>query len=123
MKSLKLDPKTNDLLIVDGNFVYIDGPEEVGQVLKTRLQVYQGEFFYDSSFGVPYLQTLASQNGQLALDISIKNTILSTEGIKEIIQFQTEFDSVNRIYTVNTIIKLDDGTEVTFSTPITLGDI
>ena len=120
MISLELDDKTNDLIIKDNIFIFIDGVEDTRQTLKTRLQTFQEEFFYDASFGVPYIQTLGSNNGQLVLDLAIKNVILSTPNIDKILKFQTEFDTIERLYTVNVQVKLDDGNEMSFQQALTV---
>ena len=59
MKSLLLDAE-NDLVLTDGNFFYVTGNDEIRQTVKTRLQVFRGEDFYNPRLGSPYTSTFAN---------------------------------------------------------------
>jgi hypothetical protein len=51
MKTLLID-QTGDLVFKNGDFVLIEGDEELAQSVKVLLQTSKGEWFLDESFGL-----------------------------------------------------------------------
>lgn len=68
------------------------------QCVKTRLQLLRGEWFLDTSAGVPYLQDICVKPANLPLAESIiKRTILETEGVAEIVSFSLTLDDRRKL--------------------------
>ena len=86
---LKLDPATRDLA-----FGIVTGPEEVLQRLVTRLNRELGEWFLNTSAGLPWYQSgeglLGSRNKQV-LDLLIRRETTSTDGVDRILQMRTTY--------------------------------
>lgn len=61
---LQLDAATHDLVIegVTGDVQVIDGARRVAQQIKVTLLLFLGEWFLDTSFGVPYLESVLVKN-------------------------------------------------------------
>lgn len=86
--------------------------ETVGQRLKIRLQTFLGEWFINTVYGVPYFQRLLGQKqtSKAAADLIFQQQILSEEGVKEIVTFESTF--VNRRYSLVFSVRVVTG-EVT----------
>lgn len=69
---------------------YIDNPEAVGQAVKTRLLLMQGEWFLNVEEGTPYATQILGKNTQSTYDPAIRKVILDTEGVVNIEQYQSE---------------------------------
>lgn len=90
---LKLDLTTNDLIYQDGKFIPLkDTLEEARQRIQIRLRAWEGEWFLDNTFGLPYRQQIIKKNVNKA-DIDA----LVIEAINEV-------DIVNTISNFNSII-------------------
>ena len=83
--------------------------QTVGQRLKILLLTYQNEWFFDTSYGVPYYQRLLGikQTSKAAIDLIFNQKILSEPGVKEITYFKSTF--VNRAYSLEFRVKVVDG--------------
>lgn len=110
----------------------VDSPDAVAQKLKTRLNLWQGEWFLDSSAGTPWMQKilgrhasglpLAPERGvSMVYDIAIKTVINNTLGVSQILAYSSSFDGSARVLTVSatvltifstTPIQLDAGVPV-----------
>ena len=78
-----------------------DSPETVGQAVKTRLLLWLGEWAFDTSDGTPYIEDIFGMNTNY--DLEIKNRILGTENVLDILDYSSKVD-VNRNLTVTATI-------------------
>jgi hypothetical protein len=75
--------------------------EEVAQTVKTRLRLFLGEYFRDVTDGTPWWESILGKEGTLSSkEAIIKNRIIRTEGVTQLIEFNTDFDINTRAYTV-----------------------
>lgn len=89
----------------------IDSPAAVGQAAFTRLMLYLGEWFLDTSDGTPWDTQILGHGTQGTRDIAIKLRVLGTQGVvqtgKAIENYSSSYDSGTRAWsagmTVNTI--------------------
>lgn len=94
------DLTTGDLVIKNNNFAITpDGTQEVAQRLCQNLRTLLGEWFLDSSLGVPYIQSILVKNPTHAPGI-LKNTITTTEGVQSLLAFSFTLDNQSRGATV-----------------------
>lgn len=71
------------LAIANGDLVLVDGLAAIAQDVTTRLQFFLGEWFLNTSAGIPYFQKILVKNPNLAVVGSLlRKTILTTPGIK-----------------------------------------
>jgi len=99
MKNLLLDSTTHDLAIIDNNLVYTSGSEQIKQKLKSRLLMYLGEWFLDTTYGVPYYTQILKKNPDVPnIDNIFKAVISDTTGVVKITEFSSVYDSSNREY-------------------------
>jgi hypothetical protein len=60
---LKLDIDTHDLAFKNnGDLILIDGQERIAQEIKVLLLTFLGEWFLNTDFGIPYLESVLVKN-------------------------------------------------------------
>lgn len=78
--------------------------EAVSQAVMTRLRLWEGEWFIDLQEGTPYLNGVLGKYTSDTIDQLIKERILNTEGVVEIVEYSGIFDPDLRNYTVSVTI-------------------
>lgn len=120
---LKLNSQ-NDIIWVNGPLQKEDTTqsqvEVTGQRLKILLQSWLGEWFLDTTYGIPYSQRIIAikQTSKASTDLILQQKVLSDAGVKEIISWNSTF--VNRKYSLVFQIRVIDGT---ISSPIVVNPI
>lgn len=122
--SLNLDeaavgtPAYGDVVMRDGD-VLLTAPTQTGgtdatlQLVCTRLRLFLGEWFLNTSDGVGYLQILSTKTADASdLDAAVKNTILGTPGVVALTQYQGSAFCAQRLYKITfTIVTATGGTQ------------
>lgn len=67
----------------------INSPEAVAQAVKTRFELWYGQWFLDTTEGTPWLQLVSGKQKTEAWDLAIRKRILETRGVKSILSFNT----------------------------------
>lgn len=104
--SLNLEPSSGslerDLMLSGGDLVLTadadaTGSNPVQQDLSQRLRMFQGEWFLDTSAGVPILQEILVKDPNLGqVDAIVQNTILSTPGVLQLASYSSTYDRMRR---------------------------
>ena len=82
----------------------------VAQRLHIRLLTFREEWFLDTSYGVPYFQSiLGFKIKKSAVDLIFQREILAENGVKELTFFESTFE--NRKYTLSFRVKVTTGDE------------
>lgn len=80
----------------------VDGAARVRQQLQVKLLLWRGEWFLDSDFGTPYLQSILGKeltlSGALA---AIRASILEVEGVQKLTKFEFKFSNATRALDVD----------------------
>ena len=101
MKYRKLDGN-GDMVMGHGNADYLkDSPECVAQAVVTRLYLLRGEWFLDLTEGTPYVPAIFGKHTRESYDFAIRLRILETEGVTEIVEYESLYDGERRGLTVN----------------------
>lgn len=115
---LKIDQNTGDL--TSG---FVTGQDEIVQRVLIRLWRHLGEWFLNTSAGLPWYQgpspyiagelsrktgILGTRNFRYA-DNWIRNEIAETKGVKRVIDFNTHFNPSTRVYSLRAQILTDYG--------------
>lgn len=101
MIDLELDPITNDLVFRDFDFALIDDTKQIMQNLAIRLRFVLGEWYLDITAGIPYYEEFFRKNpNQIQIESILKQEIVQTRGIEELISFEADFDKRRRIFSV-----------------------
>lgn len=100
----------NDLVFENNKLVLIDGLDFVEQLLKERLQTFLGEWFLDTSLGLPYFQDILVKNPvPTKITALLKDAILETPGVIELVDFSPDFDSKNRNLMLSFSARTEEG--------------
>lgn len=85
--------KDGDLSVDNNVFSFVSGIDYVAQCLKIRLQFFLGEWFLNTTIGVPYFQEILVKNpNRIAVNNYIKMTILQSPNIQQITQYNADFN-------------------------------
>lgn len=101
---LWLDPVTHDLALdAAGNLRLARGREAVAQHAEQRIQFFEGEWFLDTSAGMPWLPgnpagfaIFDRPFNQGAADALVKAEILDTPGMLELTAYEGRVDGTSR---------------------------
>lgn len=92
MSSFQLD-NDGDLLVTNNSLTLTEGAEAVKQHLQSRLRTFLGEWFLDTSIGVPwYQEVLVKQPSFQVVQSVLKSIIVDTPGILELTLFEFDYD-------------------------------
>lgn len=80
---------------------YRDVPEAVGQAVKTRLQLWLGEWFLNTQEGTPYMLGILGKHSKEVADVTIQDRVEGTQGMVNISQYESEINPDTRAMTVN----------------------
>jgi len=100
-----LDLDDDDDLLVTSTDITL-----VRQRLQVVLRWFRGEYYLDTSRGVPYFQDVHKKAPNLALvDAILRDAVLGTEGVEELQSFSTMYDQSTREFTVTLKALTADG--------------
>lgn len=91
---------------------FSDSPAGVGQTVRTRLDLWRGEWFLDLRSGTPWIQEILGEKDNV--EAVLRDRILGTEGVLSVDEFSLVFDPDHRRATVTAQITTVYGAE-TFS--------
>ena len=83
----------------------IDSPECVAQAVRTRLMLLTGEWFLDLAEGTPYATHVFGKHVAATYDPILRRRILQTEGVNEILFYESLFEPETRTLAVS--VELD----------------
>lgn len=99
-----------DLLIANYDLQIVTSLDQTIQELIIRLKFFLGEWFLDTEAGIPYYQDFfVKAPNQIRIESVLKNEILDTPGILELTSFVSDFDEINRKYSVRFGALADEG--------------
>jgi len=118
MGDIYLDPATGDIDFSTKEPTLItDVATAVRQRLHIRLNTFEGEWFYDSSVGVPYFQDILGQQfSQSIIDNTLRRTIIETEDVIELTEYSSSFDRMSRTYNLSFTVTTSTGDLVDVTT-------
>lgn len=94
-----------DMVFGNGDLdFYINNPEAVGQAVETRLRLWLGEWFLDITEGTEYQTNVLGTGKSQSAGPVIRQRILETEGVTEIVSFDLTIDANSRQLTIRSTI-------------------
>lgn len=66
------------------NTFLINSPEAVAQAVKTRFELWRGQWFLDLTEGTPYIQSVLGKQRSDVYILAIRERILDTQGVNAI---------------------------------------
>lgn len=108
---LKLDPNDWNYVLIEGqDLATVSGIEAIEQHLRQRLQFFRGEYKHDLTRGIPYHDEFFKKNpNPIVMDSILKDVILETPGVTELLSFQLDLDESTRILSVTFKVDTDSG--------------
>lgn len=101
MSDLRMDVDTNDLLIKDGDLSLATATDAIQQDLQQTMQLYLGEWFLDTSKGIPYRQLILVKNPNLdVIQALLVNAARSVNGVTDVTAFKYDYDNKTRTLSV-----------------------
>ncbi|XTZ36837.1 hypothetical protein ACQYRI_12595 [Salmonella enterica] len=88
----------------------INTPETVTQAVKTRFELWRGQWFLDTTAGMPWMQSVLGKHKPDTWGIIIRKYILETPGVKSIISFDTTINTSTRRIQFTAVIDTFYGT-------------
>lgn len=83
------------------NNFHIDSAEAVAQAIETRLKLWIGEWFADTSDGTGWSQAILGKQSKNLYELTLRQRVLETFGVTSIESFQSSLDSDTRSLTVS----------------------
>lgn len=116
---LLLNPDTNDLVFVNGQAPVTQLLTViVAQRLKITLYTFLGEWFLDTTVGVPYFQQIFGKvRTKATIDLIFQRIISGDPDVIEILSFESSLTSGTRGYSMTFQVRVADNTD---SLPITI---
>lgn len=116
---LLLNPDTNDLVFTNGKCPVTQRLLDiVAQRLKITLYTFLGEWFLDTTIGVPYFQQIFGKiRTKATIDLIFQRIISNDPDVIEILSFESSLTTDNRGYTMTFQVRVSDNTT---SLPITI---
>lgn len=95
---IKLDPLTHDIALSKTNdLVLIDGAERIRQQVKVTLLTFFGEWFLDTTFGVPYFEVILIKNPRRAeIENVLRQKVRDVPGVSAVPSVEIEIDATTR---------------------------
>ena len=113
MIDFALDPITNDLVFREFDFDLVDDTKQIIQNLGIRLRFVLAEWYLDITQGIPYYEEFFRKNpNQIQIESILKQEIVQTRGIVELISFVADFDKRRRIFSVKFSARSISGEEL-----------
>lgn len=98
MSDIYRDPITHDISLGGTRQIRLTtGDEEILQRLHSRLSRWRGEWFHDTSLGLPYRTDVLVKNPDLSLIRSLlRSEMLSDAGVLSVLSIELDWDTSTR---------------------------
>ena len=116
MRVRKMDANGDRVFGGNLNAFFINDVEGVGQIIGTRLRLWQGQWFLDTAAGMPWETRVLGKYTGSTRDAAMQNQILTTPGVLAISAYSSGLNRDTRVWTVNAQIDTIYGT-LPFSGP------
>jgi hypothetical protein len=91
--------ENNDWTFGKGRNNYYRDQDAIAQNIKTRLQEFLGNCFFNLPAGIDWWNLLGSKN-QLGLELAVRTTILNTAFVSAIVKLEVALNPVTRLITM-----------------------
>ena len=80
---------------------HVNSPDAVAQAIDTRLKLWLGEWFADTTDGTGWNQAILGKHADNLYELTLRQRVLETPGVVSIVDFDSSFDSRTRRLTVS----------------------
>lgn len=111
----RINPSTGDLLVENGDLVLTDSIKtETFQRLKHTLNVWQGEWWRDVTFGTPYQQSILRKTTKALVDAEFLRILRNDPQVVEVLEFESVLNRNTRLYDLRFVVSTLEGTSLNF---------
>lgn len=104
MIGLGIDFDTGDIYFEDRNLVMVEDARAVQEHAVERVKTFEGEWFLDTTAGLPWWQRILGQKFDEELaEAIVKAEVYGTKGVTEITSFSVDFSRTARIINIHDI--------------------
>jgi hypothetical protein len=101
-EDIAMNVNSNDLIVKDGDLMLIDNAERVAQQILITIRFWYGEWFLNTTEGVPYLEYILVKNPNLAhVRQILTEAIESVPGVVSLDSMEINFDRQGRTLAVD----------------------
>ncbi|MBK0062139.1 MULTISPECIES: hypothetical protein [unclassified Acinetobacter] len=86
------------------NNFHIDSAEAIAQAIDTRLKLWIGEWFADTSDGTGWSQAILGKQSKSLYELTFRQRVLETYGVTSIESFQSSLDPEARKLIVSMVV-------------------
>ena len=87
-----------------------EGASQRAQQIKIALLTFLGEWEFDTSIGIPYLeQILVKTPNKFRVEAILRKKILAVQGVRRITAFGLDINRINRSLSVHFVAETDEG--------------
>jgi len=108
-RDLLVDSAGAPVLAVDGDLRLNFGATSIAQDIAQRLRFFSGEWFLDTSAGVPWLPILGQRYAESSVRTAIRTEILATPGVSALQSLDLAFDASTRELSIAWSVSTDYG--------------
>lgn len=102
--------KEGDLDLSNLDLNLVDSSLQIGQNMAIRLRFMLAEWFLDITQGIPYYEEiLVKSPNQNRVETILKDEIINTDGVLELISFSAQYNQSQRKYTAEFTARLISG--------------
>jgi hypothetical protein len=76
----------------------VNSPQAVAQAVQTRLRLYTGQWFLDTTEGTPWMTQVLGRHSEIVADLALRNRVLGTSGVTGIASFSSTLNRDARQY-------------------------
>ena len=98
-------------LDASGNIAIITGVDSVSQTVSNALQLWLGEYQFNTTIGVPWFNILGQNFNQLLVNTYIEQAVLAVPFVASIVSINYVFNDTVRSVTVNLIFLTTNSTQ------------
>lgn len=107
---LAMNVNTGDLVVKDGDLMIVSNAERVAQQVLITLREWLGEWFLNTSDGVPYLEYILVKNpNENHIRQILTEAIESVDGVTKVTELEFAFNRILRTLSVSYEIDTDYG--------------
>lgn len=99
MRVRKIDPVNGRVFGGGQNAFWVNQPEGVAQCARTRLNLWQGQWFLNVPEGTPWATQVLGKYTETMRDAAVRQRVLGTPGATAITAYSVSFDRFSRKWT------------------------
>lgn len=105
MRVRKINPVTGRQFGGGLQSFWVDVPDGVGQCIITRLKLWQGQWFLNLPDGTRWLTNVLGKYTGNTADVEVRDRVLGTTGVVEIVNYSSSLDRNTRKWAVNMLVQ------------------